>query len=150
MQCLAPPMRMMRRTNSDGVATTPSEFVRRIIRIGGAKHCIDSDELRLDVGRLRVFYRRHGYFSAKVDTLVAPVLDGYGGVKVTFVLKEGEPVRVDTLRISGLDSVIAPIADTSSLGLPRGMIFDGTKIQTAIDLIKTRLRNNGLSLIHIS
>jgi len=125
------------------VATTPSEFVRRIIRIGGAKHCIDSDELRLDVGRLRVFYRRHGYFSAKVDTLVAPVLDGYGGVKVTFVLKEGEPVRVDTLRISGLDSVIAPIADTSSLGLPRGMIFDGTKIQTAIDLIKTRLRNNG-------
>jgi outer membrane protein insertion porin family/translocation and assembly module TamA len=125
------------------VATTPSELVRRIIRIGGAKHCLDSDELRLDVGRLRVFYRRHGYFSTRVDTLVAPVLDGYGGVKVTFVVAEGEPVRVDTLRISGLDSVIAPLVDTGSLKLARGMIFDVTRIQAAIDSIKSRLRNNG-------
>jgi outer membrane protein insertion porin family/translocation and assembly module TamA len=125
------------------VATTPSELVRRVIRIGGAKHCLDSDELRLDVGRLRVFYRRHGYFSTRVDTLVTPVLDGYGGVKVTFVLQEGEPVRVDTLRISGLDSVIAPIADTSSLALSRRMIFDVTTLQTAVDSIKARLRNNG-------
>ncbi len=125
------------------VSTTPSEFVRRIIRIGGAKHCLDSDELRLDVGRLRVFYRRHGYFSTRVDTLVTPVLDGYGGVKVAFVLQEGAPVRVDTLRISGRDSVIAPIVDTSTLGLARGMIFDVTRIQTAIDSIKARLRNSG-------
>ena len=125
------------------VATTPSELVRRILRFGGAKHCLDSDELRLDVGRLRVFYRRHGYFSTMVDTLVTPVADGYGGVRVSFILREGTPVRVDTLRISGLDAVIAPIADTSSLGLTRGMIFDVTIIQSAIDSIKTRLRNNG-------
>ncbi|MEP7000387.1 MAG: BamA/TamA family outer membrane protein [bacterium] len=125
------------------VATTPSELVRRIIRIGGAKHCLDSDELRLDVGRLRVFYRRHGYFSTKVDTLVAPVLDGYGGVKVTFIVQEELPVRVDTLRISGLDSLIARIVDTSSLQLARGIVFDVTRIQAAIDSIKARLRNNG-------
>ncbi|MEO8621369.1 MAG: BamA/TamA family outer membrane protein [bacterium] len=125
------------------VATTPSELVRRIIRIGGAKHCLDSDELRLDVGRLRVFYRRHGYFSTTVDTLVAPVLDGYGGVKVTFLVQEELPVRVDTLRISGLDSLIAPIVDTSSLQLARGIVFDVTRIQAAIDSIKARLRNNG-------
>ena len=125
------------------VATTPSEFVRRVIRIGGAKHCLDSDELRLDVGRLRVFYRRHGYFSTKVDTFVTPVLDGYGGVKVSFAIREGEPVHVDTLRITGLDSVVAPIADTSTLALVRGMIFDVTRVQTAIDSVKARLRNNG-------
>ena len=125
------------------VATTPSEFVRRVIRIGGAKHCLDSDELRLDVGRLRVFYRRHGYFSTTVDTLVTPVLDGFGGVKVSFIVREGEPVRVDTLRITGLDAVVVPIADTSTLSLVRGMIFDVTRVQTAIDSIKARLRNNG-------
>ena len=125
------------------VATTPSELVRRVIRIGGAKHCLDSDELRLDVGRLRIFYRRHGYFATTVDTLVSPARDGYGGVTVIFVLAEGEPVRVDTLRITGLGAAIAPIAHTSSLGLARGMIFDVTKIQTAIDSIKVRLRNNG-------
>ena len=33
-----------------------------------------------------------------------------------------------TLRISGLDSVIAPIADTSDLNLHRGIVFDVTAI----------------------
>jgi outer membrane protein assembly factor BamA len=125
------------------IVTSPSEFLRRSFRIVGTKRCLDSDELRLDVGRLRVFYRRHGYFNAKVDTAVSPVLDGYGGVKVTFLINEGEPVRVDTLRISGLDSVIAPIVDTSSLGLQPGIIFDVTRLQAAIDSMKARQRNSG-------
>ncbi|MES2178428.1 MAG: BamA/TamA family outer membrane protein [Gemmatimonadota bacterium] len=125
------------------IVTSPSEFLRRSIRIVGAKHCLDSDELRLDVARLRVFYRRHGYFSTRVDTAVTPLVDGYGGVRVAFLIAEGEPMLVDTLRISGLDSTVAPIADTASLGLKRGMIFDAARIQTAIDSIKTRLRDNG-------
>ena len=125
------------------VATTPSELVRRVIRIGGAKHCLDSDELRLDVGRLRVFYRRHGFFATRVDTTVTPLRDGYGGVAVAFVIREGEPVLVDTLRMSGLDGPVAGIVDTNSLGLARGMIFDVTRIQAAIDSIKARLRNSG-------
>ena len=125
------------------VVTTPSEFVRRAFRIVGAKHCLDSDELRLDVGRLRIFYRRHGYFSTKVDTSVAPVLDGYGGVRVAFLIQEGAPVLVDSLHISGLDSGIGPIADTSNLNLHRGIVFDVTRLQTAIDSVKARLRNNG-------
>ena len=47
------------------VATKPSELVRRLIRISGVRRCLDSDELRLDVGRLRIFYRRHGYFATR-------------------------------------------------------------------------------------
>ncbi|MEP6730266.1 MAG: BamA/TamA family outer membrane protein [bacterium] len=125
------------------IITSPSEFLRRNFRIVGTKRCLDSDELRLDVGRLRVFYRRHGYFQAKVDTLVVPATDGYGGVKVTFAISEGAPVRVDTLRISGLDNVIAPIADTGSLELHPGIVFDVTRLQAAIDSLKARLRNNG-------
>ena len=125
------------------VATTPSEFTRRNFRILGAKRCLDSDALRLDVGRLRVFYRRHGYFAAKVDTLVTPATDGYGGVKVAFLINEGEPVLVDSLRISGLDSATAVIADTSTLQLHRGMVFDRTRLQAAIDTMKSRLRDNG-------
>ena len=125
------------------IVTSPSEFLRRSFRIVGTKRCLDSDELRLDVGRLRVFYRRHGYFNTKVDTLVAPVKDGYGGVRVAFVIDEGPPVRVDSLRISGLDSAIAPIVDTSSLGLHAGIVFDVTRLQAAIDSMKVRLRNSG-------
>jgi outer membrane protein assembly factor BamA len=125
------------------VATKPSELVRRLIRFSGVRRCLDSDELRLDVGRLRIFYRRHGYYNTTVDTTVSPVLDGFGGVKVAFQVEEGNPSLVDTLRISGLDSAIAPIADTASLGLRRGMVFDATTIQAAIDSIKSRLRNTG-------
>src|SRR5258708_17610603 len=125
------------------VVTTSSDFARRSLRIVGAKRCLDSDELRLDVGRLRVFYRRHGYFSTRVDTLVAPVTDGYGGVRVAFNIHEGEPVRVDTLRITGLDTSIVQLADTSDLGLHPGIVFDLTRLQAGIDSIKTRLRNNG-------
>jgi hypothetical protein len=37
------------------VSTTPSSFARRTFRVFGKRRCLDSDELRLDVGRLRLF-----------------------------------------------------------------------------------------------
>ena len=123
------------------VSTTPSSFARRNFRVFGKRRCLDSDELRLDVGRLRLFYRRHGYYSAAVDTSVVANTDG--GVKVTFLVTEGPPVLVDTLRITGLDSLTAPIADTRELDLRPGVIFDVTRMQAAIDSIKSRLRDNG-------
>ncbi|MBA3670750.1 MAG: BamA/TamA family outer membrane protein [Gemmatimonadaceae bacterium] len=123
------------------VTTTPSDLTRRLFRVAGARRCLDSDELRLDVARLRVFYRRRGYFQTVVDTSVVAM--GDGGARVTFEIQEGEPVRVDTLRISGLDTATAPIAMVDGLGLQRGVVFDVERLQQAIDSIKTRLRNNG-------
>jgi outer membrane protein assembly factor BamA len=123
------------------VSTTPSSFARRNFRAFGRRRCLDSDDLRLDVGRLRLFYRRHGYYSAAVDTSVVP--NGDGSVKVTFLITEGPPVLVDTLRITGLDSATGPIAATQELDLRTGVVFDVTRMQAAIDSIKTRLRDNG-------
>ena len=125
------------------VVTTPSDFLARNLRILGSRWCLDSDELRLDVGRLRVFYRRHGYFDTLVDTSVTPFTDGRGGVRVAFVIREGAPALVDSLKISGLDDTISPIVDTASLRLRRGIIFDVTRLQASIDSMKTRLRNSG-------
>ena len=123
------------------VSTTPSSFARRNFRVFGKRRCLDSDDLRLDVGRLRLFYRRHGYYSAAVDTSVVANTDG--SVRVAFLIAEGPPVLVDTLRITGLDSVTAPIAQTRELDLRPGVIFDVTRMQAAIDSIKSRLRDNG-------
>ena len=123
------------------IATTPSSLWRRTLRIVGTRRCLDSDDLRLDVGRLRLFYRRHGYYSAAVDTAVTRNADG--SVRVTFRIDEGPPVRVDTLRITGLDSLTAPIAAAQDLDLRQGVVFDVTRLQSAIDSIKARLRNNG-------
>jgi outer membrane protein insertion porin family len=123
------------------VATTPSSFTQRKLHALGTRRCLDSDVLRLDVGRLRVFYQRHGYYGASVDTAVTADKDG--GVRVAFLINEGEPVIIDSLRIEGLDSVTGPIADTRQLDLRKGIVFDRTQLQAAIDSIKTRLRNNG-------
>ena len=68
------------------VSTTPSSFARRTFRMFGKRRCLDSDELRLDVGRLRLFYNRHGYYSAAVDTSV--VANSDSSVRVTFLITE--------------------------------------------------------------
>ena len=123
------------------VATTESDFARRNFRVFGTKRCLDSDDLRLDVGRLRLFYRRAGYYATVVDTSVVANEDG--SVAVKFLIDEGEPVIVDSLRIAGLDSVTEPIALARDIDLRRGVVFDLTRLQSAIDSIKSRLRNNG-------
>ena len=124
------------------VSTTASDFLQRRLRAFGTPRCLDSDALRLDVGRLRVFYQRHGYYAATVDTLVAGTGDG-DAVRITFLLEEGQPVLIDSLRISGLDSAVRTIVDTGDVALKKGIPFDRTKLQATIDSIKSRLRNNG-------
>lgn len=125
------------------VATTASDLVRRTLRAFGTRRCLDSDELRLDVGRLRLLYRRHGYYQTRVDTTVTALHDGYGGVRVTFEIDEGLPTLVDSVSITGLDAATAPIAAVENLGVRRGMILDVTRLQAAADSLRTRLRNNG-------
>lgn len=124
------------------VSTTASDFLQRRLHALGTRRCLDSDALRLDVGRLRVFYQRHGYYATVVDTAVTNGSDP-GTVHVAFLIAEGEPVLIDSLRVSGLDSAVRSIVDTSEVALRKGIPFDRTKLQATIDTIKTRLRNNG-------
>jgi outer membrane protein assembly factor BamA len=123
------------------VSTTPSDFLQRRLHVFGTRRCLDSDALRLDVGRLRVFYQRHGYYGTTVDTTVTT--DAEGGVHVAFLIDEGLPVLIDSLRMSGLDSAVRAIVDTSKVPLRKGTPFDRTLLQATIDTIKTRLRDNG-------
>ena len=124
------------------VSTTSSDVFQRRLHAFGMRRCLDSDALRLDVGRLRVFYQRHGYYAATVDTAVTSAGDG-DAVNVAFLVDEGQPVLIDSLRISGLDRSVRTIVDTSELALRKGIPFDRTKLQATIDSIKSRLRNNG-------
>ena len=124
------------------VSTTSSDFLQRRLHAFGTQRCLDSDALRLDVGRLRVFYQRHGYYAAAVDTAVTSAADGVG-VHVAFLIEEGLPVLIDSLRIAGLDSAVRSIVDTSDLEIRKGIPFDRTKLQASIDSIKNRLRNSG-------
>lgn len=124
------------------VSTTASDLIQRRLHAFGTRRCLDSDALRLDVGRLRVFYQRHGYYGATVDTAVTSAGESEA-VQVAFLIHERLPVLIDSLRISGLDTAVRAFVDTSELALKKGIPFDRTKLQATIDSIKTRLRNNG-------
>ncbi len=128
-------------TLAAGIVTTPSSLLRRIFRIGGRRHCLDRREFPLDVLRLTVWYRNHGFVDATVDTTVTPA--GRGRVNVLFAITEGAPVVVDTVRFEGLDAV--PERAQIIRGLPAvvGGRFDRYANRATKDTITRRLRDGG-------
>lgn len=128
-------------TLAGGIVTTASSRWRRVLRIVGARRCLDSGALPLDVLRLRTWYRNHGFVDATVDTVVAP--SGRGRVEVRFLIAEGDPMRIDTLRIVGLDAVPERSAIVSGLPARVGGWFDRYANAAARDTLTRRLRDNG-------
>ena len=123
------------------VLTTPSSFARRYFRIFGTKRCLPSDGLAPDVQRLKQFYENNGFYDTKVDTLVRPV--SKAAVNVTFRIDEGRPMLLDSLEISGLDSVADAATITRDLRLHQGGRFGRLQMYADIDTITGRLRNAG-------
>ncbi len=123
------------------VLTTPSSFTRRYFRIIGARRCYPNVGLGPDVAALTTLYRNNGFYQATVDTVVTPVTPT--SVKVTFRITEGEPLHVDSLEITGLDSVPDPAEITRSLELKPGGRFGIVLMYADIDSIRARLRNAG-------
>ncbi len=124
-----------------GIVTTASSWARRALKVVGARHCLNQREFPLDVARLRVWYRNHGYVDATVDTVVTAM--GSRRVGVLFRIAEGEPVRVDTLRILGLDGVPERTEILSGLRTRVGGLFDRYANADSRDTLARRLRDNG-------
>lgn len=124
-----------------GIVTTASSRARRLLRFVGAKHCLNQDELPRDVLRLRLWYRNHGFVDATVDTIVASV--GRARVEVRFVIIEGDPVRVEALRIEGLDGVPERSEILAALPTRVGGWFDRYVNAATRDTLTRRLRDNG-------
>lgn len=123
------------------VLTTPSSFAKRRFKIFGTKRCLPSDGLAPDVQRLKQFYENNGFYDTKVDTAVRAV--SKDAVDVTFRINEGQPMLLDSLEISGLDSVADRAAITHELQLHRGGRFGRLQMYADIDTITGRLRNAG-------
>lgn len=128
------------------IATTNSGwFARtwpfRVIGLGERRYFSEVDFQR-DVLRLQVLYRQSGFPDVKVDTLVRRTAED---VYITFTILEGEPVRVDSLAVGGLDSLPEEIAQRVVLDLPLqpGDVFNRIQMQASADSISRRLRNAG-------
>jgi outer membrane protein insertion porin family len=108
----------------------------------GAKRYFDEEEFRRDVVRLSVLYKRSGYPDAVIDTLVRRAPQD---VYITFKIHEGDPIRVTTLTITGLDSVAPRARKGVLLDLPLqvGDPFNRFAMQATADSITRRLRDRG-------
>lgn len=124
-----------------GIVTTPNSRARRLLRIVGARHCLDREELPLDVARLRLWYRNHGFTDATVDTVISTLSPRR--VEVRFRIDEGLPTIVDTLTVTGLDSVPERNAILARLPIRRGGWFNRYANAATRDTITRRLRDNG-------
>src|SRR5688500_10120448 len=76
---------------------------------------LDRTELARDLLRIRVFYWRHGYRDARVDSAVAE--RGKDKVAVTFTIVEGEPTMLERVDVVGPDSILPrrPVARVEAL-----------------------------------
>ena len=122
------------------VATTTSNFTRRAFRFFGEKRCLDHEELGRDIARVKLYYKLRGYWEAQVDTVVKR---RGNGVAVTFNVVEGLPIRLTTLRITGLDSVVNRNAILGGLDTTVGGAYDEIRLTALADTIGTRLLDNG-------
>ncbi len=126
------------------IATSPSSWAARswLTRwLGiGEKHYLDETELRRDVIRLILVYRQAGYMDVTVDTLVRRDAES---AFITFVVYEGEPVRVRRIDLLGVDTLLDVARLRRDLPLQVGDPFNRALFQASADTITTLLRNRG-------
>ena len=103
----------------------------------GTKRYLNETELRRDVLRILLLYRRSGFFQSQVDTLVERTANS---VNVNFRIEEGDPVRVTSIRVAGLDGIIDESDVVSLLPLQVGDPFDRLRMLVSGDSILSILR----------
>lgn len=126
---------------ASAIATTPSDWTRRVGLWFGARRCLDSLELERDVIRVRSFYRQHGYYKTAVDTVVRR--EGDDAVAIVFRVTEGPPVRIDSVTVTGLDTLRDGTRLARRLLAFRGEVYDRVAIQAAVDSVVARLHDMG-------
>ncbi len=137
-------------TLSAAIATSASSWTYRWPVLKhldlGTRRTFDELEFRRDVVRLQIFYRQHGYFETRVDTLV---VREPASVAVTFLIDEGLPVLVDSLRVAGLDSVLDVRRLLRRLPLAPGKPFDRSRFVAAADTIAFAVRALGYPFVEV-
>jgi len=131
-------------TLESAIATTNSSWWARFALVRwvglGEKRYFSELEFRRDVVRLMLLYRQSGYMSAVVDTVVRRTPRD---VYVEFRIHEGEPVRVTSLEVKGVDGIFNVEKLKGDLPLQVGDPFNRFLLQASADTIVQRLKNSG-------
>ena len=111
--------------------------------IGREQHNVDPNAVVRDAGRLTVFYRREGYFGTRVTPRVEPEAPGDPDVQVTFIIRRGDPVILDTLRLEGISGVLDSAATLRALPSQPGELFDLDDFTLSADRVLRELQTRG-------
>lgn len=125
----------------NAIATTPSNWSRRVGLPFGTRRCLDQTEFQRDVLRLRLFYRLRGFYRTEVDTTMAE--RGPGVVNVGFRVDEGPPAILQQLEVAGLDTIPGGDRLERLLKALEGRPFNRMRFSAVIDTVVDRLRNMG-------
>jgi outer membrane protein assembly factor BamA len=129
---------------STAIGTSNSSWFARAFPIRllglGEKRYFNELEFRRDVIRLLLLYRQSGYMNAVIDTLVRR--EGRD-VYLKFRIYEGDPVRLATLDMLGVDSILDVRRLKRDLPLQEGDPFNRALFQASADTVVSRLKNLG-------
>jgi outer membrane protein insertion porin family len=113
--------------------------------LGRTVQIVDRNELAADLIRLEYFYAYQGYREAKVslDTIVRN-----GGMRATFRIQEGEPIRVRKVELAGTEHAdsLTRLSLWRLLGrlpLKAGQPLSTVAIEASRDTLTSRLQNLG-------
>jgi outer membrane protein assembly complex protein YaeT len=126
------------------IATSNSSFfaTNGLVRwLGlGVERTLNERTFRVDAVRLKTFYRRKGFLEVRVDTTVVRT---ERDAEITFHITEGEPVRIRTLLIRGLDSLDRQDRLLRDLALRVGDPYDRDRLLLSADTLIARLQDRG-------
>ncbi|HYX81560.1 MAG TPA: POTRA domain-containing protein, partial [Gemmatimonadales bacterium] len=107
----------------------------------------DAHEFRRDVLRLQALYGVHGFPNATVDTTLRRQGDD---MDITFLIKEGRPLVVDTVQIVGLDTLERLGNVHKLLPLQARNPFDRVAFQTSVSVLEALLHDRGHPFAHVT
>jgi outer membrane protein assembly complex protein YaeT len=123
-------------TNSSWIARSPLTSWLPL----GEERPFSEPAFRTDVWRVALVYKLSGYFEVQVDTLVERDAES---VDLTFVITEGEPTRLTSLAVDGMDEVSDREDLLRDLPLAEGDVFSRFELDATVDTLARRLRNHG-------
>lgn len=109
--------------------------------IGREEYYLDLPELANDVARIQLYYRDHGFYSARVAPRVDPI--GADAARVEFIIDAGRPVVLTDLAVTGADSILATRQLANAMPLEVGEPFGRANFFASADTIRSRLLQNG-------
>ncbi|HVH44522.1 MAG TPA: POTRA domain-containing protein, partial [Labilithrix sp.] len=132
---------------TDKIATTESSKFLGLFQGFIYEYSVfDRNVLQRDLARVEAFYRSKGYYDAHARAGRVHVVDDKH-VRVEIVVEEGEPVRVRTVRVEGLDTLPKDIADIARRSaentLKKDTPFEEEVFEKALGAVRRSLTDRG-------